>query len=102
MSADRHFTLAVWSVFDARWMALATSPRVELIAGLARQFQALVCWPHAMIEVAGGSDDEVYAACGLLPPPPDFNWEAVHHDLDASIGIARFHDALHPVGDPNR
>lgn len=102
--ADLSYTLAVWSVFDSRWMPLATAPaeRVELLRQLAIQFSAFVSWPHAVIELPGGSDEDVIAACRELPAPAEFDWEAVYRDVHDSIGDARFHDAVHPPGDPNR
>lgn len=102
VSSDRFFTLAVWSVFDMRWMPLVTTSRGEVAASLARQFQALVFWPHALIELTGGSDDEVEAAVSALAPPPDFNWESVMSDLRWSVDVANVHDVVHPRGDPNR
>lgn len=102
MSSDLVYTFAVWSVFDARWKALATSDRRELISSLATQFQSFVSWPHTVVEVAGGTDDDVVAACSRLAPPPEFNWEAVYRDVYESIRLAWFAESVHPPGDPNR
>lgn len=102
MSDDSVYTLAVWSVFDAAWRPLATSPRRGVLDSLAGQVGVLLSWPYAVVSVPGGTDDDVEAVCGLLPAPVGFDWKAVFDDVEESIGVGAVRDAVHPPGDPNR
>lgn len=99
---DRCFTLAVWSVADARYRPFQSSGRGKLMARISAQYASLVPLPHALLEVKGGSDDQVEAACARLPAPGDFDWSAVVASIRESVDVARFRDFIHPEGDPNR
>lgn len=94
-------TLAVWSVFHNRWVALVTSDRQELIASLGAQFSSVVFCPAAIVPVAGGSDDDVVSALADLEAP-SFDLVEANGALSDSVKVGQWHDAVHPIGDPNR
>lgn len=102
MSDTTNYTLAVWSLASrGSWVALATSDKPELISSLHCQFAYSVWWPATVVEVPGGTDDDVVAALRLLPRP--IGWAAsnvadrIAHSQEQRI----FADAVHPPGDPN-
>lgn len=101
--SDPFFTLAAWSVFESRWVAFQTSRREEFIRASFAQAGAIFFCPLAVVEVPEpGTDDDVMRAVGDLPAPAGFDDKAGYRALELSLEMGRFHDQIHPPGDPNR
>ena len=101
--SDPFFTLAAWSVFESRWVAFVTSQRESLVRGMLAQAHAVFFCPLAVVEVPGaGTDDDVMRAVADLPAPAGFDDKAGYRALEFSLELGRFHDQVHPLGDPNR
>lgn len=102
LSDSRWYTLCVWSVFHSRWVPLITTQRDEWLELFGAHFANVVFVPHAIVMPTGGSDDEVMAAVSALTAPEGFDLEGSFRELADSLEVGRFHDAVHPPGDPNR
>lgn len=88
---DRVFTLAVWDVAAGRWSAFVTSTESARVEAVLDQLVCLVPVFAEVVEVAGGDDESIVAALGLLPSPGRAMVALAYREVADYVGVAAEH-----------